>query len=77
MGTILGVSPKTLARMVRFGNACRLARLGAGSWADIACAAGFADQAHLAREFSDLAGETPTAWASRLDRIDPELLRPW
>jgi AraC-like DNA-binding protein len=77
VGDTLGVGPKTLARMVRFNHACRLARLGARTWAEIAYAAGFADQAHLAREFSNLGGETPTAWANRLNRIDPELLRPW
>lgn len=77
LGDTLGVGPKTLARMVRFNHARHLARLGARSWADIAYTTGFADQAHLAREFSSLGGETPTVWASRLDRIDPGLLRPW
>lgn len=33
-------------------------------WAQVA-AAGYADQAHLVREFIDLAGESPQAWARR------------
>lgn len=34
-----------------------------GSWADIACACGYADQAHLAREFRILAGLPPSTLA--------------
>ena len=63
----LGLAPKPIARMMRFHHACRLARGGARiGWAGIAAESGYADQAHLAREFSTLAGETPTAWARRL-----------
>lgn len=63
----LGLAPKPVARMMRFNAACRLAisREAAG-WADVAAAAGYADQAHLAREFAALAGEPPTAWARRV-----------
>ncbi len=62
--------------MMRFHRACRLARDGGCSgWAGIAAESGYADQAHLAREFSTLAGETPTAWARRLALIDGRLLR--
>ena len=45
-------------------------------WARIAAESGYADQAHLAREFSALAGETPTAWARRLALTDSRLVRP-
>ena len=73
----LGLAPKPIARMMRFDRACRLARSGtAPGWAGIAAEAGYADQAHLVREFGELAGETPTAWARRLALIDSRLTRP-
>ncbi|TPM55248.1 helix-turn-helix transcriptional regulator [Mesorhizobium sp. B2-2-4] len=56
-----GIGPKTLSRIVRFNRALGLSRQQAGDWADIAADCGYADQAHLVREFRDLAGETPTA----------------
>ena len=62
-GEEIGVPPKTIARIVRFNHAQKLAtaRRGTG-WADIAAACGYSDQAHLTREFRDLAGATPAAW---------------
>lgn len=73
----LGLAPKSLARMMRFHQACRLARSGTmAGWAGIAAESGYADQAHLVREFSALAGESPTAWARRLALIDSRLTRP-
>lgn len=60
----LGVGPKTIARVMRFERACRLARAG-GCWAAVAADSGYADQAHLTREFAALAGESPGTWARR------------
>lgn len=61
----IGVGPKTLSRIVRFNRALGLSRQGKSDWADIAADCGYADQAHLVREFRDLAGETPTALAAQ------------
>lgn len=61
----MGLGPKALARMLRFHQACRLAQQPGSEWAQVAAAGGYADQAHLAREFIDLAGESPQAWARR------------
>jgi AraC-like DNA-binding protein len=72
----LGLAPKPVARIMRFQRACRLAHAGeARGWAGVAAESGYADQAHLAREFSALAGETPTAWAHRLALTDSRLVR--
>ena len=72
----LGLAPKPIARLMRFHEACRLAQTQATGWAGIAAESGYADQAHLAREFSVLAGEPPTAWARRQALIDARLTRP-
>ncbi len=53
-----GYGPKTLARILRFRRAVLLGRAG-NSIADAAMTAGYADQAHLARECRRLAGVTP------------------
>ncbi|MEV0370186.1 helix-turn-helix domain-containing protein [Streptomyces sp. NPDC050636] len=50
-----GYGPKTLARVLRFVRALDLARSGM-PYAEVAARAGFADQAHLAREVKSLAG---------------------
>jgi AraC-like DNA-binding protein len=60
-----GLAPKSIARMVRFQNVLAQARRATPAWADIAAASGYADQAHLAREFLEFSGMTPTQWAAR------------
>lgn len=62
----LGLAPKTLARIARFEHAIGLIG-GAPSLADLAADCGYADQAHLGREFRALAGTTPGAYAAALD----------
>jgi AraC-like DNA-binding protein len=52
-----GYGAKTLARVLRLQRALALARDGV-PFADTAVRAGFADQAHLARDVRDLAGMT-------------------
>ncbi|WP_141576978.1 helix-turn-helix transcriptional regulator [Actinomadura sp. WMMA1423] len=51
-----GYGPKTLQRVLRFQRALGLARAGR-PLAEVAFAAGYADQAHFAHEVRDLAGE--------------------
>ncbi|WP_328874571.1 helix-turn-helix domain-containing protein [Streptomyces sp. NBC_00287] len=50
-----GYGPKTLARVLRFRRALGLARAGV-PFAQAAARAGYADQAHLARDVKELAG---------------------
>jgi AraC-like DNA-binding protein len=62
-----GLTPKAAARVIRFDRARRLLqrRAAAGSpplLAGLAADCGYYDQAHLAREFRDLAGLPPSAW---------------
>ncbi len=59
----IGVSPKQLARMLRFNRLLALAaHSSTPDWADLAAECGYADQAHMTREFTDFAGTTPTRW---------------
>jgi AraC-like DNA-binding protein len=56
-----GMSPHTYQRQARIRLATRLIRIG-HSLAEIAVAAGFADQAHLTRSFQRSLGVTPGAY---------------
>ena len=55
----VGIEPRKYRRLLRFRQALR-ALEGAGSLAAIAAETGYADQAHMTREFGRLAGTTPT-----------------
>jgi AraC-like DNA-binding protein len=57
----VGLGPKALARLVRFQEVYR--RLGEdvpSNWVDIALDCGYFDQAHLLRDFRELAGSPPS-----------------
>jgi AraC-like DNA-binding protein len=56
----IGSTPKVFARLVRFGRARGLLQERTGSFAGVAAAAGYYDQAHMALDFRDFAGLTPT-----------------
>jgi AraC-like DNA-binding protein len=43
----------------------RMARGETADWARLAAELGYADQAHLTRDFTSLFGEPPTAYARR------------
>ncbi len=58
----IGIAPKSYARILRLNSALRLMdRTAAPRWADIAVRAGYADQAHMIRDFQGLAGASPAA----------------
>ncbi|MBB4648929.1 AraC-like DNA-binding protein [Aminobacter niigataensis] len=64
----VGIGPKAVARIVRFDRTARLARNADEiDWADLAVECGYADQAHLVREFRELSGTTPTALLQKLN----------
>jgi len=59
----VGLPPKVLARVLRFERARRLLqRPSHPGLADVAAVCGFYDQAHLNREWRELAGCSPTTW---------------
>ena len=59
--TFVGISPKRLARIVRFQRALRMLQRPVGSGVTTAVECGYADQPHFIREFSELAGCSPGA----------------
>jgi AraC-like DNA-binding protein len=59
----VGVTPKTLARIVRFDHARKLLQTGT-DLADVAFSCGFSDQPHFTREVRDLGWTTPGALAA-------------
>lgn len=63
-----GLSPKTLARVLRLQRLLPGLRAGQPA-AALAAAAGFADQAHMTRDLRHLTGLTPTALAAEVRRV--------
>ena len=59
----IGVAPKTFARLVRFDRAVSALQAGRGL-AETAFATGYFDQAHMTRDFRELAGTTPASFAA-------------
>ena len=57
----VGVTPKRLARIVRFDRSLRAIANGSERLGEIALAAGYYDQAHFTSEFREHAGITPGA----------------
>jgi AraC-like DNA-binding protein len=59
----IGLTPKLFCRVQRFQTA--LQQIGSGAsvdWAQLALTAGYYDQAHLAHEFQDFSGLSPSAY---------------
>ena len=81
--TETGLSPKEAARVMRFDRARRaLLRRGAagqrGPLASLAAECGYYDQAHMAREFRDLAGCPPSQLlAEELRNVQATLHGDW
>ncbi|HEX2834009.1 MAG TPA: helix-turn-helix domain-containing protein [Thermoanaerobaculia bacterium] len=59
----VGVSPKMLARVMRFRGVVDAVGREA-DWADLAAKFGYYDQSHLIADFRELAGTTPNAFLS-------------
>jgi AraC-like DNA-binding protein len=69
-GAEVGVSPKAAARIARFHRARRrLQSAPEDRLSDLAIDCGYYDQAHLAREFRELAGAPPSQWLQEEGRF--------
>lgn len=65
----VGIGPKWVIRRYRLHEVTeRMARGEPIGWADVAAELGYADQAHLSRDFAAMFGEPPTRYARRYAR---------
>lgn len=60
----VGVSPKWVLRRARLHEAAQRADSGTADWAALATDLGYADQAHLTRDFTALVGVPPSRYRS-------------
>jgi AraC-like DNA-binding protein len=59
----VGIAPKTVARLARFRQVLQLVDSAEQvDWAEIAQAAGYADQAHFSNDFRQITGRSPGAY---------------
>jgi AraC-like DNA-binding protein len=67
----VGIAPKRFARLVRFDRAMAAARSGrARTWAELALACGYYDQAHLVRDVRHFTGLPPSEARGHLSELD-------
>jgi AraC-like DNA-binding protein len=58
-----GLSPKVMSRVMRFERSQQMLKLPTHpSLASVAAVCGYADQAHMTREWNEFAGSPPTVW---------------
>lgn len=65
-----GLPPKQLARILRFRHASRLLGQGVPDLAGLAIDCGYYDQAHMIRDFRELAGTSPARFMRQLSADD-------
>ncbi|PYE20741.1 AraC family transcriptional regulator [Williamsia limnetica] len=65
-----GLSPKWLIQRRRLQDAAMALRHGHTAIADVAAQLGYADQAHLAREFKAVIGQSPTDYVAAVRFVD-------
>ncbi len=67
----VGVTPKLLARIIRFDRLMQYLRSGrTGRWSELALAFGYYDQSHLVRDVQQFTGTTPTAARASLVALE-------
>jgi AraC-like DNA-binding protein len=74
----VGLAPKAAARVLRFERSRRLiARLERPNLGQVAAATGYYDQAHMTREWTEIAGCAPSVWmAEELPFVQDEPIDP-
>lgn len=70
----LGLTPRWLVQRRRLHEAADRLRRGETDLAGLAAFLGYADQAHLSRDFKAVTGETPATFRATATRADPATL---
>ena len=65
----VGVTPKWVIRRYRVYDAAEQAARSDVDWAALAAELGYADQAHLVRDFTDAVGEAPQRYADQVTKL--------
>jgi AraC-like DNA-binding protein len=65
--TVLGISPKLYARILRFEAALRRKSMAGHNWTTIAHDLGYHDQMHMIHDFQSLSGLSPKSLTPHLD----------
>jgi len=71
----VGLTPRTLGRILRFQKVFKALESGAANWAEVAADCGYFDQSHLIRDFRQFAGECPSALAIPQDSLTEVFMR--
>ena len=74
MARRLGLTPRWLVQRRRLREAADRLRRGETDLAGLAAYLGYADQAHLSRDFKAVTGETPATFRATATRADPATL---
>lgn len=73
----VGLTPKQFARIRRFrASVGNVLRTPPEAWSRVAAEQGYADQAHLIREFQDLYGDSPTGFEATVRAIEHRDVKP-
>lgn len=67
--TLLGISPKVYARILRFEAALYRKSVTGRNWTTIAHDLGYHDQMHMVHDFESLAGESPKSLTPHLELL--------
>ncbi|NUO80670.1 helix-turn-helix transcriptional regulator [candidate division KSB1 bacterium] len=71
----VGLSPKLLARIIRFQRVFKAIEENPHGWSNVALACGYYDQAHLIHDFKAFSGQNPSAFLLEQTQMSAHLTR--
>lgn len=74
-GAYIGVSVKSLSKLIRVNKTIKRLQFEHGNMAQIACQSGYYDEAHLIHEFKDVCHITPQAYLKKMSDYYNEIAK--